>query len=88
VILACVVNSEVLRRFQPPARATPGFCTDTHTKRENLLFELTQRFAVPIRRELIVYRSEDIVHIKEYDLLTRISHKSSVLGYRTVRRGA
>jgi hypothetical protein len=49
---------------------------------------LIQRFAVPIRRKLITYQSEEKIDIKEHNALTHISDKSSVLGYRMACRGA
>jgi hypothetical protein len=40
-------------RFEPPARAVPCFCRDAPTTARISLFELVQRFAVPIHRDLI-----------------------------------
>jgi hypothetical protein len=87
-MLIYVVNEEILRQFEPPARAGPRFCGDTRPKARKSSFELIQRFAVPIHRELIVYRSEEKTDIKEYNSLTSISDKSSLFVYRMACRGA
>jgi hypothetical protein len=87
-ILTYVVKKETLHWFEPPARATPRFCGDTRTKARKCPFKLIQRFLVPIHYELIAHGSEDMIHIKEYNSLTGILHKSSVLGYQMAYRGA
>jgi hypothetical protein len=66
VILTYVVNEKVSHRFEPLARATPRSSRGVRTKARKSSFELIQRFVVPICRELVVYRSEDTIHTKEY----------------------
>jgi hypothetical protein len=88
VILTYVVNEKVLRRFDLPARATPQFYRGTSIKARKSSFELIQRFAVPTCGELIAYRSGDTILIKEDNLLTGISYKSSILGDWMAGRGA
>jgi hypothetical protein len=87
-ILIYDFNEDVLRRFDQPFRTTPGFWRDNCTKARKSSFEWIQRFTIQVRPEFIAYRSEDTIHIKEYNSLTGISYKSSLLSYLMACRGA